>query len=706
MNKIIKRVAAIVIALAVMVTAVVFDVPERIVVEAASSAGGCNGTHSGMTAWNYNSYLPSDPGSYYLTTDVNVSSVTQIKKGDVTLCLNGCKIDAGQRDTSIFQITNRGTTHGKLTLCDCKGSGKLTGTKTYYENASAVEVDEECSFIMNGGTISGNNAISGGAVKVYGSFTMNGGTISGNTAYSGGGVDLLGTFIMNGGTISGNTATTDGGGVYIALFSSYSFTMNGGTISGNTAGKEGGGVYQQDEGKITLNGNVKITGNTKNGSASNVYLRNAPITIGNNFSSSSSVGVSVENPPSKCTNYVDVTKTTSKDVSGCFTPDGDNQRSVYNNSKVRLTGPHGTISHTTAKDASCAANGNVEYWRCSTCRKNFSDSACKSEITNTAIDKLPHTTVTDKAVAPTCTETGKTEGSHCSVCKAVITAQTTVPANGHTTVTDNAVAPTCTKTGLTEGSHCSVCDTVIKAQETVDPAGHKWSDNYEHTAEQHWKACTECQTEDEKSGHNWDDGTETKAATEYEEGETLYTCGDCGETRTEPITKLPHTHKWSDEWTFDENYHWHECTEAELHESEVHGEEIAHDWVLDEVIQAATCTETGAGKYVCFCGAEKNDDIPIDPLAHTEVIDNAVEPTCTETGLTEGKHCTECKAVIVEQTEIDELGHTEETDKAVAPTCTETGLTEGSHCSVCGETIVEQESVDALGHTEETDEAV
>ena len=46
---------------------------------------------------------------------------------------------------------------------------------------------------------------------------------------------------------------------------------------------------------------------------------------------------------------------------------------------------------------------------------------------------------------------------------------------GHDMVTDAAVAPTCTKTGLTEGSHCSRCDDQTTAQEVIPARGHRFN---------------------------------------------------------------------------------------------------------------------------------------------------------------------------------------------------------------------------------------
>ena len=101
-------------------------------------------------------------------------------------------------------------------------------------------------------------------------------------------------------------------------------------------------------------------------------------------------------------------------------------------------------------------------------------------------------------------------------------------------------------------------------------------------------------------------------------------------------------------------------------------------------------------------GITKNIDVYVkweeDVCEHVAVTDAAVEPTCTEKGLTEGKHCSKCGKILKAQTEIDALGHDLENHDGQEATCTEKGWKAYVTCKRegCGYTTYNE--IPALGH--------
>ena len=118
----------------------------------------------------------------------------------------------------------------------------------------------------------------------------------------------------------------------------------------------------------------------------------------------------------------------------------------------------------------CTAQGYTTY----TCE-------CGDSYDADYVDALGHTEETIPAVAPTCTETGLTEGTQCSVCGETLTEQKELPANGHTpasAVEENYVAPTCTESGIKDVViYCTECDKEISREtETIEATGHADND--------------------------------------------------------------------------------------------------------------------------------------------------------------------------------------------------------------------------------------
>lgn len=133
-------------------------------------------------------------GNYYLAEDITLEGSISIS-GDVNICLDGYTISTNKYCHGVFYFTNY-----KLTVCDCKNTGKISVINTQEGQSAAVNINNSsASFELYGGTISrgSTGVFTNGPVSLYG------GTIEGNIH----GVILYKTTLTIGGDakVTGNT---------------------------------------------------------------------------------------------------------------------------------------------------------------------------------------------------------------------------------------------------------------------------------------------------------------------------------------------------------------------------------------------------------------------------------------------------------------------------------------------------------------------
>ena len=323
--------------------------------------------------------------------------------------------------------------------------------------------------------------------------------------------------------------------------------------------------------------------------------------------------------------------------------------------KLGHTWDNGVIT----KEATETEEG-VKTYTCKTCGETKTESI---PVTSHHWDQG---TITKKA---TCTENGE-KTYRCTDADCDKTYVETIPATGHqhTEVRDKKDA-TCEKDGYSGDTYCKDCGQLISKGAIVKATGHSWDSGKvteaatckkEGTKTYTCKNCGETKTESiPKTEHQWDNGKVTKEATCKEEGSKTYTCSICGDTKTETIPKKDHI------------------------------------WDEGKVTKKATCTGDGLKVYTCKnCGETKEETLKATGHQHTEVR-NEKKATCTEDGYSGDVYCKDCGELIKKGSATEKADHTWKLTKEQNATCEADG-SKTYTCEVCGET--KTEAIKATGH--------
>ena len=136
---------------------------------------------------------------------------------------------------------------------------------------------------------------------------------------------------------------------------------------------------------------------------------------------------------------------------------------------------------------------------------------------------------------------------------------------------------------------------------------HTFSNDWSFDETSHWHASTcghDVVSDQEK--HDWNRGVITEEPSHFKEGTLTYTCTECKYTRTESIPVLADVHTFSQEWSYDETFHWHASTCGH----DVVSGKAEHSWDYGVITKKPTLIEEGIKTFTCSeCGNTRSESI-------------------------------------------------------------------------------------------------
>ena len=455
---------------------------------------------------------------------------------------------------------------------------------------------------------------------------------------------------------------------------------------------------------VAKDSNAQISIEQADGLLGYQYQRTATVTVTSADGNNTSVYKIVFMPEDIVLSESDFTDADYRDYIAGFDSNNDGILTADELTDAELPSTdHNFGEWTIKKEATCSEKG-VATRTCADC-----------DMTETASIPLVYHDYSDEWTTdkePSCTEAGS-KSHHCTRCKAKKDI-TSIPATGHTTVIDAAVAPSCTEPGLTEGSHCSVCDEIIKEQEIIPALGHDIVNGI-------CKNCKRTELQCMQSNHPYDNDCD-QTWTIHRDGAVRIDVTFTEDTYTESDYDYIYIYDGDDELVGSYSGDELSGTKITVNSDTVkirltsdssnteYGFALAKIEAIYETqcdhsnteirnAKSAGCTTEGytGDTYCKNCGEKISSGEVIPAKGHTEVTDKAVAATCTKTGLTEGKHCSVCNAVIKAQETVPATGkHSFGNWKITkAATCTATG-TKTRTCSGCGK--VETQTIAKTAH--------